>query len=104
MARTVKCPGCGADLTVKDDNREFMFCEFCGTKVRLDDYQETYRFVDEARIQESKDAKELRLKEMEFEERKRAEEDKRDNQAGIIGAIMFAFMLFLCYLGSKGYF
>ena len=42
MARTVKCPGCGADLTVKDDNRDFMFCEFCGTKVRLDDYQETH--------------------------------------------------------------
>lgn len=104
MARTVKCPGCGADLTVKDDNREFMFCEFCGTKVRLDDYQETYRFVDEARIQESKDAKELRLKEMEFEERKRAEEDKRHNQAGIISAIMFAFMLFLSYLSLKGYF
>lgn len=67
MARTVKCPGCGADLTVKDDNRDFMFCEFCGTKVRLDDYQETHRFVDEARIQESKDAKELRIKEMEQE-------------------------------------
>ena len=68
MARTVKCPGCGADLTVKDDNRDFMFCEFCGTKIRLDDYQETHRFVDEARIQESKDAKELELKKMEFEE------------------------------------
>ena len=67
MARTVKCPGCGADLTVRDDNRDFMFCEFCGTKVRLDDYQETHRFVDEARIQESKDAKELVLKKMEQE-------------------------------------
>ena len=33
MARTVKCPSCGAELTVKDDNRDFMFCEFCGTKV-----------------------------------------------------------------------
>ena len=44
-----------------------MFCEFCGTKVRLDDYQETHRFVDEARIQESKDAKELELKKMEQE-------------------------------------
>lgn len=76
MARTVKCPGCGADLTVKDGNRDFMFCEFCGTKVRLDDYQETHRFVDEARIQESKDAKELELKKMEFEERKRKEDLK----------------------------
>ena len=53
MARTVKCPGCGADLTVKDDNRDFMFCECCGTKVRLDDYQETHRFVDEARMRKN---------------------------------------------------
>ncbi len=74
MARTVKCPSCGGELTVKDDNRDFMFCEYCGTKVRLDDYRETHRFVDEARIQESKDAKELELKKMEFEERKRHEE------------------------------
>lgn len=67
MARTVKCPSCGAELVIKDENRDFMFCEYCGTKVRLDDYQETHRFVDEARIQESKDAKELRIKEMEQE-------------------------------------
>lgn len=101
MARTVKCPGCGADLTVKDDNREFMFCEFCGTKVRLDDYQETYRFVDEARIQESKDAKELRLKEMEFEERKRAEEDKKDKENLMIVIIIIAVMIFFVCLGAK---
>ena len=75
MARTVKCPSCGGELTVKDDNRDFMFCEYCWTKVMLDDYRETHRFVDEALIQESKDAKELELKKMEFEERKRHEDD-----------------------------
>ena len=42
MARTVKCPSCGGELTVKDANRDFIFCEYCGTKVRLDDYQETH--------------------------------------------------------------
>lgn len=76
MARTVKCPSCGGELTVKDANRDFIFCEYCGTKVRLDDYQETHRFVDEARIQESKDAKELELKRMELEEKKRKEDHK----------------------------
>lgn len=103
MARTVKCPGCGADLTVKDDNREFMFCEFCGTKVRLDDYQETYRFVDEARIQESKDVKELRLKEMEFEERKRAEEDKKDKENLMISIILIAVLFLGGCLLSNGF-
>ena len=75
MARTVKCPSCGAELTVKDDNRDFMFCEFCGTKVRLDDYQETHRYVNEAEVQRVKAEKELELKRMEAY-------TKREDQAG----------------------
>lgn len=75
MARTVKCPSCGADLTVRDDNRDFMFCEFCGTKVRLDDYQETHRYVNEAEVQRVKAEKELELKRMEAY-------TKREEQAG----------------------
>lgn len=103
MARTVKCPSCGAELTVKEGNRDFMFCEYCGTKVRLDDYQETHRFVDEARIQESKDAKELEMKRMEFEKWKKEEEnnDKRNNTKGFIVwlgvMILFLFALVLMY-------
>lgn len=102
MARTVKCPSCGGELTVKDENRDFMFCEYCGTKVRLDDYRETHRFVDEARIQESKDAKELELKKME-QERLRAEEDKKNGIKGlIVGAIGLIVILFICKLGEMG--
>lgn len=101
MARTVKCPGCGADLTVKDGNRDFMFCEFCGTKIRLDDYQETHRFVDEARIQESKDAKELELKKMEFEERKRKETNAESSKIVIGGIIFFFVCIGLLIIGPK---
>lgn len=79
MARTVKCPSCGAELTVKDDNRDFMFCEFCGTKVRLDDYQETHRYVNEAEVQRVKAEKELELKRMEMEE-KRIQEAKNEEK------------------------
>lgn len=103
MARTVKCPSCGAELTVKEGNRDFMFCEYCGTKVRLDDYQETHRFVDEARIQESKDSKELEMKRMEFEKWKKEEEnnDKKNipkNMLMILGwYVLFMFVLILMY-------
>ena len=76
MARTVKCPGCGADLTVKEDNRDFMFCEYCGTKVRLDDYQETHRYVNEADVRKVEAEKEIQLKKMEMEERKQKESDE----------------------------
>lgn len=104
MARTVKCPSCGADLTVKEDNRDFMFCEYCGTKVRLDDYQETHRFVDEARIQESKDAKELELKKME-QERWRAQEEKESDQKQLKFVIIGAIVVFvIIFLGCKGFF
>lgn len=102
MARTVKCPSCGAELSVRDNNRDFIFCEYCGTKVRLDDYQETHRFVDEARIQESKDAKELELKKLEFEEKKRHEHDKQEKKV-LIGALILMFLLSLfIWLSEKG--
>lgn len=74
MARMVKCPGCGAELTVKDDNRDFMFCEFCGTKVRLDDYQETHRFVDEAKVRRVDAFKDITMKGMELHEKKQEQE------------------------------
>lgn len=48
MARTVKCPSCGAELTMKDDNRDFMFCEYCGTKVDMIDSRVEHHIVDEA--------------------------------------------------------
>ncbi len=102
MARTVKCPSCGAELTVKDDNRDFMFCEFCGTKVRLDDYQETHRYVNEAEIEKIRAAKELELKRMEKEEKdqKEAEEWFRRNWKWIIlGLLAFvAFCMFMDYI------
>ena len=76
MARTVKCPGCGADLTVKDGNRDFMFCEYCGTKVRLDDYQETHRYVNEAEVKKVEADREIELKKMEMKAQKDEKEDK----------------------------
>jgi tRNA(Ile2) C34 agmatinyltransferase TiaS len=101
MARTVKCPSCGAELTVKDDNRDFMFCEFCGTKVRLDDYQETHRYVNEAEVQRVKAEKELELKKMEFEERKRHEEDESYKRFFIgLMTFMAACLLFMVLIGK----
>jgi acetyl-CoA carboxylase beta subunit len=74
MARTVKCPSCGAELTIKDESRDFMFCEYCGTKVRLDDYQETHRFVDEAKVRRVDAFKDITMKGMELHEKKQEQE------------------------------
>lgn len=102
MARTVKCPSCGAELTVKDNNRDFMFCEFCGTKVRLDDYQETHRYVNEAEIEKIRAAKELELKRMEKEEKDQKEAEewfKRNWKWIILGLVAFvAFCMLMEYI------
>ena len=90
MARTVKCPSCGADLTVKDDNRDFMFCEFCGTKIDLIDQRIEHRIVDEARIIEAETERQIKLKHLEMEakeyehseqERKRAAKKEEDRKS-----------------------
>lgn len=96
MARTVKCPSCGAELTVKDENRDFIFCEYCGTKVRLDDYRETHRFVDEARLKEA----EVQMKRLEMEEAHNREVDenwKKDpwGPAKAVGLWFGAFAVFV---------
>lgn len=97
MARTVKCPSCGAELTVKDDTRDFMFCEFCGTKVRLDDYQETYRYVNEAEVQRVKAEKELELKRMEMEERKIKQSHDTGFKLLIVAGVLFILMLIVAF-------
>ncbi len=103
MARTVKCPSCGGELTVKDENRDFMFCEYCGTKVRLDDYRETHCFVDEARLKEA----EVQMKRLEMEEAHNREVDenwKKDpwgpaKAVGFMFGVIFLGIIMLKFIG-----
>lgn len=69
---SLKCPECGATLDV-EEGKKFYFCNYCGTKILIDDgnTNNTNRIVDEARIREAEIARELRLKEMELDNKKR---------------------------------
>ena len=53
--RSCKCPNCGANLKVIDDDREFMFCEYCGTRIDLVDRRtvHTEHIIDEAKIKDA---------------------------------------------------
>lgn len=64
----VTCPNCRANLNIAADRR-MCFCEYCGTKVIIDDSQKTVIYRDEARL------KELEL--YEKEQSRRKEETKR---------------------------
>lgn len=67
--KELKCPACGAQLSIKDSGRDFVFCEYCGAKIILDDYRSTHRIVDEAKIHEVETNRIIRLKELELEEK-----------------------------------
>lgn len=82
-----KCPQCGGNLEVEED-RDFVFCRFCGTKIQTN----------------TLDKSELRIKEMEHEERmkdKELEAEKRDSKLTMFmagGAVLLVvFMLILAF-------
>jgi len=78
-----KCPQCGANLDA-DEDREFMFCQFCGHKILLDQISKS----------------ELEIKRMEHEEKMMALKDKenRRDHLILIGCIAFA-VIFLIWVG-----
>lgn len=98
------CPGCGANGSFEHDNRDFCFCEYCGTKIMLDDFRSTYRFVDEAKIREAELKNEMYLKELEMEE-KQEELSRRGIKTAFIIALIFVltgFVLILFKLLMEG--
>lgn len=66
--RTCNCPSCNANISIDDENRDFAFCQYCGSKIMLDDYRSTHRVVDEAKIKQAEIEREIRLKELNMKE------------------------------------
>ena len=73
----VKCPQCGADLQIEEDQR-ICFCEYCGCRILIDDVDERSeqaenhnsadRYIDETRVREA---------ELQNERERRREEERR---------------------------
>lgn len=82
------CPKCGAHLSV-DANREFLFCEYCGVKILLND-ENTYtiRKIDEAKIKKVEADQIIRLKELELAQRKADNEAKKLKLKIIISLVL----------------
>ena len=63
----LRCPRCGADINVADD-REFIFCEYCGSKILLDnDHEYTIHTIDEAKIRKVEADREVSMRRVEAE-------------------------------------
>ena len=66
---SVKCPECGATLSVEND-RKFAFCSYCGTKVIISNENEhIYRTIDEAGIKQAETDRIVKLRQLDMEEK-----------------------------------
>lgn len=108
----MKCPACGGDIEI-DENRDFCFCSYCGTKVHVDDgthrveitkninYHKTY--TDEAKIR--KIESEERLQERKFAAEQEERKSKKWKTFGIVLAVLACvigyFVLFNGYFDSE---
>lgn len=95
--RTLKCTNCNASLSIQDDNRDFAFCEYCGTKIMLDDYRSTHRIVDEAKIKQIEAEKEVKMKELELNEKRRIDKQKKIKIKIIVTACLVGIAM-ICLL------
>ena len=98
----LKCPSCGGSLSV-DEGRTFTFCQYCGTKILLDDENKfTYRHIDDADIKRAETERLVQLKELELEK------EKRNNRKYIIigwaslTALLFITGIILIATGNEG--
>lgn len=67
---SVKCPECGASLPI-EAGRDKLFCSYCGTPIIVTNENEyIYRYIDEAGIVQSDNSKEVRMKELDIEEKR----------------------------------
>ncbi len=87
----ISCPNCGAELDIQE---RMAFCSYCGGKILIDDgninVNHTYKKVDEARIKENERKREIRLKELENDQK----DKKRDVKIGLLGLGILIFIMF----------
>lgn len=101
--QSFNCPNCGASLEPLDDAR-FMFCQYCGTKIVMDDieyYRENSRTQRE-KIRADKEVRKVEAKhkaEVEKEREKRLKSESEDKTTLIIILALLIFLALLLFIG-----
>lgn len=101
---SLTCPNCNANLDNIDPSRPFCYCQYCGTKIALDDgtiRKETHIY-DEAKIKETESNELLKLKELEIE-REREKEDKETGKKLLIVAVAIFILAFILHFVLSAY-
>ena len=105
---TLECPKCGASLNA--DDREVFFCGHCGAKIMLHNENEhvyhiikestnTYRYIDETEIAKIEAEKQVKIKQMETDERKKKNTADVVEMIAIFALSVFMILAFM-YIGT----
>lgn len=89
---SLTCPNCNANLDDIDPSRPFCYCQYCGTKIALDDgtiRKETHIY-DEAKIKETESSERVKMREMDIER-----EHSKQMNAILKYVLIFAAALFV---------
>lgn len=89
---SLTCPNCNANLDDIDSSRPFCYCQYCGTKIALDDgtiRKETHIY-DEAKIKETESSERVKMREIDVER-----EHSKQMNAILKYVLIFAAMLFV---------
>lgn len=94
----MRCPNCDAVLDIKDDMTTQCFCNYCGTRILLDDQQES---VVKAKVRLQELEHEKYKIDKEYEEK---DKDRKEQSSLLKGYLIFAgvFFTFFIVLGIIG--
>lgn len=100
--RRIRCVNCGSNLVITDTKREFAFCEYCGTKIVLDDVRVRVNqsFVDEARIKESDNKTKVEIQKLKIYEQ---ELERYHKKLKIMIAILIVYSVLTLTLFAIGF-
>lgn len=89
---SLTCPNCNANLDDIDPSRPFCYCQYCGTKIALDDgtiRKETHIY-DEAKIKETESSERVKMREMDLEREHSKQMNEILKYVLIFAAVLFA--------------
>lgn len=104
---SLECPNCHAQLQI-EEGREYAYCSYCGAKFLIEDDSTHTTIIisrDESEIARTNAEKEIRLKEIESEERSAGNENKRKILKIILpwlAILLICVVPFLIWLSSEG--
>ena len=111
--RSCECPNCGAALQISG-NKDYVFCEYCGSKIMLDDLRSPQQIAEEARLKEAEAAKYkaetdriIRLKKLRNEERlnrnRRHKKQTHFMNRGVTILVWLILSAILAFIGISGF-